>query len=140
MKRLNLLKLMPLLLVLLFVTSCEKEVCNCQNGNQNIDNYQNNELIGTTWQYGHPTTGVGCYLEFTSNNKFTITGMYRGSTSSTKYGSYTLNNRSISLSNAQFSTPNGVSITFNSATFNSVVMTASGSQNGTNETFTLNKM
>ena len=96
--------------------------------------------MGTTWKEGHPTNGVGFYLEFTSNNQFTITGMYVGSVSSSRSGTYVLNNRNITFTGASCSTPNGVSIKLNSATFNSVNMTAQGTQNGKSETFTLTKM
>ena len=132
------IKLISIVLIMMVVSSCEKDRCNCPcNGN---NQGASNELVGTTWKEGHPTNGVGFYLEFTSNNQFTITGMYVGSVSSSRSGTYVLNNRNITFTGASCSTPNGVSIKLNSATFNSVKMTAQGTQNGKSETFTLTKM
>ena len=121
--------------------SCEKDDISGGNGNttgsiSDVDNV----LVGTTWEYGYPSRGVGFYLDFESNTRVTVTGMYRGNVSSTNYGSYTLSGHYISFANCQCSAPNGISFKLQSASFSGIVMTASGTKNGESVTLTLNKI
>lgn len=121
--------------------SCERDGVSDENGNTTGSvSDPDNVLVGTTWEYGYPDRGVGFYLDFESNTRVAVTGMYRGNVSSTSYGSYTLSGHYINFANCQCSSPNGISFKLNSASFSGIVMTASGTKNGEAVTLTLNKI